>query len=98
MTLTMDFSGLVDGRHSAEVARLCDAMEAAYRAGHYPRLTGSPRVHITLGSFKIQAGFRDPFGDCRNARPFNAVADSSAFGAGDEEGLGAGISTGTWHW
>src|SRR5215831_11013778 len=49
---------------------------------HYPRLAGSPRVHITLGSFKIRAGFRDLFGDCGNARPFGAVSDSSAFGAG----------------
>jgi AMP nucleosidase len=39
MTLTMDFSALMDGRHTAEIARLCDAMETAYRAGHYPRLT-----------------------------------------------------------
>jgi AMP nucleosidase len=39
MTLTMDFSTLVEGRHDAEVARLCDAMETAYQAGHYPKLT-----------------------------------------------------------
>jgi AMP nucleosidase len=39
MTLTMDFSELMGGRHIAEVARLCDAMEAAYLAGHYPKLT-----------------------------------------------------------
>ena len=39
MTVTMDFSALVDGRHTAEIARLCDTMEAAYLAGHYPRLT-----------------------------------------------------------
>ena len=39
MTLTMDFSALADGHHTAQIARLCDAMEAAYRAGHYPRLT-----------------------------------------------------------
>jgi AMP nucleosidase len=39
MTLTMDFSDLVEDRHRAEIARLCDAMEAAYQEGHYPRLT-----------------------------------------------------------
>src|SRR6201996_3937753 len=39
MTLTMDFSALVDGHHTAEIARLCDAMESAYQSGHYPRLT-----------------------------------------------------------
>jgi AMP nucleosidase len=39
MTLTMDFSELAGGHHDGEVARLCDAMEAAYLAGHYPKLT-----------------------------------------------------------
>jgi AMP nucleosidase len=39
MTLTMDFSELAGGHHDGEVARLCDAMESAYRAGHYPKLT-----------------------------------------------------------
>jgi AMP nucleosidase len=39
MTLTMDFSELAGSHHDGEVARLCDAMEAAYLAGHYPRLT-----------------------------------------------------------
>ena len=39
MTLTMDFSELVDGHHRTEIERLCDAMEAAYQAGHYPKLT-----------------------------------------------------------
>ena len=39
MTLTMDFSDLVEEHHRAEIARLCDAMEAAYQAGHYPQLT-----------------------------------------------------------
>ena len=39
MTLTMDFSDLVDGYHQTEIERLCDAMEAAYQAGHYPKLT-----------------------------------------------------------
>ena len=39
MTLTMDFSELAGGYHDGEIARLCDTMEAAYLAGHYPRLT-----------------------------------------------------------
>ncbi|HEY2237837.1 MAG TPA: hypothetical protein VGI21_03555 [Streptosporangiaceae bacterium] len=39
MTLTMDFSELVDGHHQTEIERLFDAMEAAYQAGHYPKLT-----------------------------------------------------------
>jgi AMP nucleosidase len=39
MTLTMDFSELAGGHHDGEVARLCGAMEAAYLAGHYPKLT-----------------------------------------------------------
>ena len=39
MTLTMDFAELAGGHHDGEVSRLCDAMEAAYLAGHYPRLT-----------------------------------------------------------
>jgi AMP nucleosidase len=38
MTLTMDFSELVDGHHRTEIERLCDAMEADYQAGHYPKL------------------------------------------------------------
>ena len=39
MTLSVDFSATPEGRHGAEIQRLCDAMEAADRAGRYPRLT-----------------------------------------------------------
>src|SRR5690348_4588686 len=39
MTLSVDFSATPDSGHAAEVERLCDAMEAADRAGRYPRLT-----------------------------------------------------------
>ena len=62
---------------------------------HYPRLAGSPRVHIALGSFKIQAGFRDPSGIVGyDARPFGAVADLSAFGAGMRKALGQAFQSG----
>jgi nucleoside phosphorylase len=36
---SVDFSVTPDGQHAAEIGRLCDAMEAADRAGRYPRLT-----------------------------------------------------------
>jgi AMP nucleosidase len=39
MTETADFSALPDDQHAAEIERLCDAMEAADKAGRYPRLT-----------------------------------------------------------
>src|SRR5499427_6924804 len=39
MTLSADFSAMPGRDHVAEVGRLCDAMEAADRAGRYPRLT-----------------------------------------------------------
>src|ERR1700749_2725916 len=39
MTLSADFASVPDRQHEAEIQRLCDAMEAAYLAGHYPRLT-----------------------------------------------------------
>jgi AMP nucleosidase len=39
MTLSVDFSATSDGQHGAEIHQLCDAMEAADRAGRYPRLT-----------------------------------------------------------
>jgi AMP nucleosidase len=39
VTLTADFSVIPDSRRGAEVGRLCDAMEAADKAGFYPRLT-----------------------------------------------------------
>jgi AMP nucleosidase len=39
MTLSVDFSAAPDRQDGAEVRRLCDAMEAAAQAGHYPRLT-----------------------------------------------------------
>jgi AMP nucleosidase len=39
MTLSVDFSATPDSGHAAKVERLCDAMEAADRAGRYPRLT-----------------------------------------------------------
>ena len=39
MTLTADFAAIPDSRRAAEIERLCDAMEAADKAGCYPRLT-----------------------------------------------------------
>src|SRR5580692_7596033 len=39
VTLSADFSATPDRQHAAEIQRLCDAMEAADRAGRYPRLT-----------------------------------------------------------
>jgi len=39
MTLTADFAAIPESRHAAEIERLCDAMEAASKAGCYPRLT-----------------------------------------------------------
>jgi AMP nucleosidase len=39
VTLSVDFSAAPAGQHAAEIRQLCDAMEAADRAGRYPRLT-----------------------------------------------------------
>src|SRR5215470_7313285 len=39
MTLSADFSATPGSDHTAEIGRLCDAMETADRAGRYPRLT-----------------------------------------------------------
>ena len=39
MTLTADFAAVPGSRHAAEIERLCDAMEAADKAGCYPQLT-----------------------------------------------------------
>ncbi len=39
MTLSVEFSAIPADRRAAEIERLCDAMEAADRAGRYPRLT-----------------------------------------------------------
>jgi AMP nucleosidase len=39
VTLSADFSAVPVSQHAAEIQRLCDAMEAAGRAGRYPRLT-----------------------------------------------------------
>ncbi|HTW05092.1 MAG TPA: hypothetical protein VMF87_32670 [Streptosporangiaceae bacterium] len=39
MTLSVDFAGVPEDQRTAEVERLCDAMEAADLAGRYPRLT-----------------------------------------------------------
>jgi AMP nucleosidase len=39
VTLSADFSAISDGQQAAAVGELCDAMEAADRAGRYPRLT-----------------------------------------------------------
>ncbi len=39
MTLTADFAAIPGSRHAAEIERLCDAMEAADKAGCYSRLT-----------------------------------------------------------
>jgi AMP nucleosidase len=37
--VSADFSATPESRHAAEIERLCDAMDAADRAGRYPRLT-----------------------------------------------------------
>jgi AMP nucleosidase len=39
VTLTIDFAREPEDRRAADVERLCDAMEAADKAGRYPRLT-----------------------------------------------------------
>src|ERR1700733_14308178 len=39
MDLTTDFSVIPADGHAPEITRLCDAMEEAYTAGRYPRLT-----------------------------------------------------------
>jgi AMP nucleosidase len=39
MDLVADFSNIPDSGRAAEIARLCDAMEAADAAGRYPQLT-----------------------------------------------------------
>ncbi len=39
MDLIADFANIPIGEHAAEIARLCDAMEAADAAGRYPQLT-----------------------------------------------------------
>jgi AMP nucleosidase len=39
VTVSVDFSVAPAGQHAMEIQRLCDAMEAADRAGRYPRLT-----------------------------------------------------------
>ena len=39
MTLSFDFSVIPASERAAAIAQLCDAMEAAARAGRYPRLT-----------------------------------------------------------
>jgi hypothetical protein len=36
--VSADFSAIPESRHAAEIERLCDAMDAADRAGRYPRL------------------------------------------------------------
>jgi AMP nucleosidase len=38
VVLSTDFSAVPDRQRTAEVERLCDAMEAIYAAGHYPEL------------------------------------------------------------
>jgi AMP nucleosidase len=39
VTVSVDFSAAPAGQRAVEIQRLCDAMEAADRAGRYPRLT-----------------------------------------------------------
>src|SRR5215467_240013 len=39
VTVSVDFSAAPAGQRAAEIQRLCDAMEAADRAGRYPQLT-----------------------------------------------------------
>ena len=44
MTLTMDFATLLDGHRDAEIAQLCDGMDAAYQAAdHRAALVGGSR-------------------------------------------------------
>ena len=38
VTLTVDFASISAADRASEIGRLCDAMEAAARAGHYPQL------------------------------------------------------------
>jgi hypothetical protein len=38
MTLTANFAAIPDSRHAEEIERLCGVMEAADKAGCYPRL------------------------------------------------------------
>jgi AMP nucleosidase len=37
--MSVDFSSIPDGEHWAEIEKLCDAMDAADKAGRYPKLT-----------------------------------------------------------
>ncbi len=37
--MSADFSGIGEDQRAAEIKKLCDAMEEADKAGHYPRLT-----------------------------------------------------------
>src|SRR5215469_6141231 len=39
VTMSLDFSVIPTADHEAQVARVCDALEAAGEAGHYPHLT-----------------------------------------------------------
>ncbi len=39
MSLSVDFAAVPEGQRAVEVDRLCEAMEAADRAGRYPKLT-----------------------------------------------------------
>lgn len=62
MTLTAGFSVISDSRRGAEVGRLCDAMEAADKAGCYPRLTverpWSEHNPLLEGEFAAPAAIR----------------------------------------
>ena len=39
MSLSADFSAIPGSQRAAEIEELCDVMEAAAKAGRYPRLT-----------------------------------------------------------
>src|SRR5580704_7811679 len=62
MTLTADFAAVPGSRHAAEIERLCDAMEAADKAGCYPQLTverpWSAHNPVLEGEFAAPAAIR----------------------------------------
>jgi len=62
MTMSLDFSAIPAGARRAEVERLCAAMEAADKAGHYSRLTVERpwSVHnpVLEGEFAAAAAIR----------------------------------------
>ncbi|MGB6454652.1 MAG: hypothetical protein WBH47_09190, partial [Streptosporangiaceae bacterium] len=61
-SMTLDFSVIPESARRAEVARLCDAMTAADRAGRYSRLTverpWSAHNPVLEGEFAAPAAIR----------------------------------------